>query len=210
MPLKREVKYPIFLKCLRHATDEYWSNIFEELAYNNCISGTYISKGFYNSTIKGKEFTYNYLNKSDVELYHDIVKLLKDKLNIMSKNDKKLILDEISFLEKELQEYKTLGWGAIKKKGIKEILIQNYLIDMQKKYKLSDTQIKKLYNIINLGIMLKSIKASDIVYQDGEVRNIKGITFCIEKYIITVDIYTCPMDESKTSLSKKDKYLKEL
>ena len=57
--------------------------------------------------------------------------------------------------------------------------------------------------------MLKSIKNSDIIYQNGKIQTIKGISFGIERYIINIDIYACP-EESKTCLSKKDKFLRNL
>jgi hypothetical protein len=212
--LKREVLYPLFLKCLKYADDTFWANIFEELSYNNCPVGSYISKGFFCSNVKGKEFIYKFVDKHELKIYNDIVKLLRDKLNIMSKNDKKSILTEIEIIEKELKAYKTIEWSSIKKKSIKDIIIQNYLIDSKKKYELSDIQIKKVYNLINLGLMLKSIKNSDISYSNGEITHIKGINFYKGKYSFNIDVYL-NFDESEfvtnsLDFNKEKKLLKNL
>ena len=59
MPLRREVIYPIFLKCIDYTgNDTFWRETFEELSYGNCYQGSYINKGFLCSNIKGKEFIY--------------------------------------------------------------------------------------------------------------------------------------------------------
>ena len=60
---------------------------------------------------------------------------------------------------------------------------------MKQKYILSNVQIKKLYNLINLCIVLKSLTNSDITYKDGEILNINGITFSTGKYKVDIDIY---------------------
>lgn len=208
--LKREVIYPIFLKCLKYTQDSFWYNIFEELAYNNCTPGSFISKGFYCSSVKGKEFVYKFLDKNENIIFDDITKLLRDKMNVMSKNDRKTLLMEIDVIEKELQCYKNTEWGSIKKKSIKENFIQDYLIESKRKNDLSDNQIKKLYNLINLGIMLKTIKNNDIIYEDGKIINIKGISFSKNKYTFNIDIYSS-LEESKNLIDiKKKKTLKTL
>jgi hypothetical protein len=209
--LKHEVVYPIFLKCLKYTVDPFWQNIFEELAYNNCVQGSYISKGFFCSNIKGKEFNYKFIDKSPVVIHNEIIKLLRDKLNIMSKNDRKNILEEIQLIEKELELYKKIEWSSIKKKSIKDILIQNFLIKAKYTYDIKNTQIKKLYNLINLGLMLKSIKNSDIVYKNGEISDIVGITFDKGKYYCSIDIFSSLEEEVIIkNLCRTKKLLKNL
>jgi len=215
MPIKREVIYPIFLKCIKYAEDLFWKNIFEELAYNNCYNGSYISKGFFCSSIKGKEFTYKFLDKNELQLYNDITKLMKEKLNILSKNDKKVMIEEFEKVENELKNDQNI-WENIKKKSIKEILIQNFLIKMKNKYKIRDLQIKKLYNLINLGFLLKSIKNTDIIYENGEIKKIEGIDFFnrdntddLNKtnnhgyFVLNIDIYS-GIDEDSIISSPKN------
>jgi len=178
MPLRRDVIYPVFLKCIDYVKhDIFWKETFEELSYGNCFHGSYISKGFLCSNVKGKEFTYKFIDKDPEKICQDVIKLLKEKLNIMSKNDKKALLIEFEDIEKNLKKIKNTEWSEIKKKSLKDILFQNYLIKSKNMYQLTDIQLKKLYNLINLGIMLKSIKNTDIIYKDGEIKEIKGILF---------------------------------
>jgi len=211
MPLKRDVIYPIFLKCLSCTDDIFWRETFEELSYGNCYQGSYISKGFLCSNVKGKEFVYKFIDKEPEKIFNDITKLLKDKLNIMSKSDRKILINEFEQVEKALKDIKKMDWSDIKRKSLKDILFQNFLIDMKYKYELKDSQIKCLYNSINLGLMLKSIKNTDIVYEDGEIKEIKGILFTNGKYTIEIDIYSGLDEEvSKNSGKKEEKLLRNL
>ena len=87
MPIKRDIVYPIFLKTIPFTKDNFWKDTFENLSYSICPNGCYISKGFLCSNVKGKEFVYKFIDKDVEQIYKDIYKLLKEKLNIMSKNE---------------------------------------------------------------------------------------------------------------------------
>ena len=210
-PIKRDVLYPIFLRCLPHVEDEFWKDTFEELSYGNCYQGSYLSKGFLCSNVKGREFVYKFIDKEPEKIYFDISKLLKEKLNIMSKNDRRLLITEFEEVEKNLKNIKNTEWNDIKKKSTKDILFQNFLIDVKKKYELRDSQLKCLYNSINLGLMLKSIKNTDIVYKNGEIQEIKGFFFTKGKYRIDLDIYAGLDEEvSKVVEKREEKFLRNL
>ena len=107
----------------------------------------------------------------------------------MSKNERSILLKEFEEVEENIRKIKTCTWNEIKKKGTKDILLQNFLIEMKQKYELRIGQIKKLYNLINLCMILKSISTVDIEYTDGEIKNINGITFTKGKYKVDIDIY---------------------
>jgi hypothetical protein len=189
MPIKRDIVYPIFLKTIQYTEDNFWKDTFENLSYAICPSGSYISKGFLCSSLKGKEFVYKFIDKEPERIYNDIYGLLKLKLNIMSKNERSILLKEFEEVEENIRKIKTCTWNEIKKKGTKDILLQNFLIEMKRKYELRIGQIKKLYNLINLCMILKSISTCDIDYTDGEIKSINGITFTKGKYKVDIDIY---------------------
>ena len=78
MPLRRDVIYPIFLKCIDFIeNDTFWRETFEELSYGNCYQGSYIVKGFICSNIKGKEFIYKFIDKDPEKIFQDVTKLFK-------------------------------------------------------------------------------------------------------------------------------------
>ena len=212
--VKRDILYPIFLKCASLCDDVFWREVFEELSYGNGFGGTYISKGCFCSSIKNKEFIYKFMGKPESKIYTDITRILKDKLNIMSNSDRLLMFKEFEHVEKQLRLMRDVEWSLIKKKNWKDILFQGFLINMKKEFSLSDTQIKKIYNFLNLGLILKSIKNSDVIYEDGEIRRIEGIFFSKPstdekhgKYELKIDIYSGLDDEGTSKISKKGKKL---
>ena len=174
--MKREIQWPYFLECTQFCDDIFWENIFEELAYGKAPFGTYISKGFLTCSYKGKEFSYKIQRKDPEILYNDIYKLLTDKIGILShkeKIQKKLIFHE---LEKNIKESRH-EWGSIRRKNIKDTLYEKYVIDMKKKYSLSNKQSKYLLSVILLSIMFKNISTKDIEYKDNKILNILGLEF---------------------------------
>ena len=210
-PLRRDVVYPIFLKCLPYADDQFWKETFEELAYGNCYRGAYLNKGFLCSSVKGKEFMYKFIDKEPYSIYNDVCRLLKDKLSIMSKNERKILFTEFEEVEKSLQQTRQAEWVDIKKKSMKDILFQNFLIRMKYQHDLRDSQVRCVYNAINLGLMLKSIKPSDVVYSDSQIKEIKGFYFSKGRYRIDLDIYSGLEEEVvKNSEKKEEKRLRDL
>ena len=96
--MKREIIYSIFLECSDFCTDNYWKNIFEDLAYGQAPYGTYISKGFFCCNYKNKEFSYKIEKKDARKLFDDICGLCK-KIGLLSHDDK--IQKKIDFQKKD-------------------------------------------------------------------------------------------------------------
>ena len=123
MPIKRDIIYPVFLKTIQYTEDIFWKDTFENLSYSICPNGSYISKGFLCSSVKGKEFVYKFIDKEPDKIYEDVYRLLKEKLNIMSRNERGLLLKEFEEVEQSIKKIRTCNWNEIKKKGTKDILL---------------------------------------------------------------------------------------
>lgn len=205
MPLKREVLYPIFLKCVQFVGDDlFWRETFEDLSYGIVYGGAYITKGVMCCKVKGKEFVYKFNEKEPERVFQDVTRLLREKLNIMSRNERKAMIDELMEVEHSMNQMKNVEWGEIKKKSVKDILFQNFLIKMKYQHELRDSQMKKLYNTISLALMMKSLKNGDITYRNGEIQEIRGIHFTRGRYRVDLDIYSGLEDECGKAVEKKD------
>lgn len=60
---------------------------------------------------------------------------------------------------------------------------------MKRKHKLSNIQVKKLFSIIIIGLIFKTITIEHISYSDGEIRNVDGISFQEGKLEISPELY---------------------
>jgi len=190
MTIKKEIIYPVFLECCQYTNDIFWENVFEDLSYGKTPYGTYITKDFFCCNYKDKEFSYKIeKNKEPEQLYNDIFNLLSKKLGLLSQRDK--IKNKIDFynIEEEIKEGRK-SWSSIRKKNIKDLLIEKYVIDMKNQHSLSVKQAKYLLSIIFIGMVFKVITVKDINYENGKISNIEGIEFKKKQVIVLRDIYS--------------------
>lgn len=208
MSVKKDIIYPIFLECCQYAEDNFWKNIFDDLAIGKTPYGTYINKDFLCCGYKDKEFSYKIEKKHSRKIYNDIYKLLKNKLGILSSKEK--LKKRLSFHETEdriKQSRKT--WKDIRKKNIKDLLVERYVIDMKKKYTLSLKQTKYLLSVIFIGIVFKVFLTKDIHYKDGKIIHIDGIQFTHKNIMLEREIYDVDVQSSNEAVKNNQKKMSE-
>jgi hypothetical protein len=214
--IKKEIIYPIFLECCEFCDDLFWVNIFEDLSYGKTPYGVYISKKFLCCNYKNKEFSYKIENKEPKKLYEDIYELLSKKLGLLSTQEKIKKRLEFNNMEDSIKESKQ-NWNSIRKKNIKDLIIEKYVIKMKKKYLLTFKQAKYLLSLIFITMVFKIITQKDIVYNNGVIEHIDGIDFQKKKIIFKRNLYDVETSfapqiliDKKSMTDSWEKYLKEL
>ena len=127
---KNEILFPIFLQASLQTQDSFWIYLFEDLAYGICPFGSFIDKDTVCCKFKGKQFNFKFSDKTPEDIFEQLYELFRTKLNVCSSSDyytKRLKFNDIL-------ENKHAQWKDIKKKNIKDIFIENYVIDMKKTY----------------------------------------------------------------------------
>jgi len=203
MVIKKEIIYPVFLECLQFTNDFFWENIFEDLAYGKTPYGTYINKDFLCCNYKDKEFSYKIERKEPEQLYNDILFLLGKKLGILSLKDKNNKQIDFKNIENELKECRK-NWSNIRKKNIKDLLIERYVLNMKDKYLLTFKQAQELLSHIFIGLVFKVISVKDIKYNDGVITSIEGITFENKKINMEKNIYDNEIEFRKCIIIDKN------
>jgi hypothetical protein len=168
-----KILYPPFLELSLEETDKFWKNIFEDIAFGIFPSGTYIDNGLYISKMKHAEFRIPYNNLPKDELLKKVKTLLQTKLNIHSSSE---LINKQKYISNRLGEQPILTWNEIRKKNIKDILIENYVIEMSNKYKLTPVQSRKLLSLITIGLQFKFLTPKDIHF-DTKIQTINGIEY---------------------------------
>lgn len=188
MPAK-EIVYPIFISSLEYATDIFWKSIFEDLAYGVTPYGCYISNNYLCCCLKNKEFSYNIKETNDPELtFKNVFSLLNNKLGLLSSSDKVKKLYDFYKLEEDMKNSRNGNWLNIKKKkNTRDFIIENYIIDKKRKYNLKNSDASYLFSIIIIGLTFKTITSDDIVYENGKILDIEGITFKEGEIILLKD-----------------------
>ena len=191
-----ELIYPTLLKCCEFNVDSFWKFIFEDLAYARPPYGTFIVKDFICCNYKNKEFSYKIDEEKDPQvLYNEIYDLLANKFGLMSDEDKKIKRIEFEQTQADFHENMCENWNSIKKKNIKQNLIENFVINMKKKHKLNKKNVKKLLSLICIGIMFKTIGNNDIEYSPGEILSIDNIDFKQNKIILNKNFLKCEISK---------------
>jgi hypothetical protein len=209
--IKKEIVYPFFLECIQFAEDTFWENIFEDLLYGIAPYGTYISKHFLVCNYKNKEFSYK-LEKgpSPKKTYTDIYTLLVEKLGLISEKEKTKKRMSFYKSDSENNNSKNEQWIDIKKKNIKDMLIEHYVIEMKKTHNLSLSTAKKLLSFIFFGLSFKSIAPKDIVFQNGKIMSIKDIDFINNELIINKKYTDFNLEDYQEEESNEKKTLRSL
>ena len=109
------------------------------------------------------------------KLYTDVYNILKYTFGLLSKKDK--LLHNNLFLKKQNDMDVMLNqpWCNIKKKNIKILLLEKFIIQKSNHYNLTLSQQKRLYNDIILGLLFKTINKSHIIYNNLEIKEIKHL-----------------------------------
>lgn len=185
----KECIYPWFLDVCLIVEDEFYKNIFENLGYGIPPSGTYIAKklvlvnkigvqsDYLCCGLKDKEFSYKLERKPKEILYTDIKDLCKNKLGLISFEEK--TMKEQSFNNWTKLDNKD-SWAKINKKSIKDVLYEKYALELKEKHNLSVKDTKFFLSLLSLAMIFKTITSKDITYSDGKITNIDGFTILSE------------------------------
>lgn len=189
---KLELLYPIFLLCIKYIdSDNYWKIVYEELSYGKCPYGIYIKNDYLCCNYKNKKFNYKInQDKEPGELYKETYNLLKNKFGLLSDNDR--LNNKNLFLLHESEIYKDIkdDWNNIKKKNIKQLFIEKYIIKNSLEYDLSEQQSNELLQLILLGILLKTITTKNIIFKNYMIEDISCISFKKNQYIFDQDLFS--------------------
>ncbi len=213
--IKKDLKYPIFLKVSQCENDLYWQYIFDEMAYDMCPFGVYIDQSSFSvhCNLKGKQFNYGLHDKTPQTIHTELVQLFKTKLNLYSKNE---YLQSRTHLNEQLK-IRFESWKDIKKKSIKDILLENFILSLHGKIGCSYVQLRKLLSILQMAFHFKMITHNDVIIDSKDNKIIDIVGFNVENLsaltlvVPPSDFYKSekPSESQKTDLiALWEKYIK--
>jgi hypothetical protein len=170
--MSQEILYPVFIDISTQIDDGFWKSILVDLGYGICPKGSFISKGNLCCYKKTEKILYNI--ESFTLNIDDVVLFLKQNTSLRSQKEKSKVLEE-------LRKYNNMkdipSWTSIKKKSLKDVLIERYILSIRKIYNLNYEEISSIKSDILIAIAFKHIKPTDIIIKDGEISEINGVVF---------------------------------
>lgn len=170
MTRTESVVFPIFQELKNYTFDEYWRNILDQCASDNFPDGVKFkhNKLYFSlrdeSRPKGKDIVIELPRKAS-DAFLTIIDSFKNKLGLRSESDP------------DKKQNTETNWKKLKPKHIKDQLLLEYALSLQRKHHLSQKDLKQLYASILLGFQFKKLTTDDIVYKHGKVKKIKGLLF---------------------------------
>jgi hypothetical protein len=173
---KKDIIYPILHECSLLVKDEFWQQFYSEMSQAKACKGIFIQNSMIQTSNKRNGFSYCVTNdKHPLVIIKELHKLLLEHTSICSRKDmnkKKQIIKEI---EEELEEYDKAKWTSIKRKNIRNILMIDFCILLNKEYCLTWPATIAAYRTIVAAFDSKTHSSKDVVYEDGKITNIEDI-----------------------------------
>jgi hypothetical protein len=180
-----EVIYPVFIECCQYTTDAFWETIFMKLAMGippHCSTMTTKCICTANSQFK-------FADKDAMTIYTELHRVFSANLD-----------ERTEFTKCNSRD----SWSTIRKKSTKDLLFEMFVLQMKKEYELTTHQSRHLLSFIMLAVVLKTINAEDIVYENQQIVRIESISFERNKIIFSNDLekmIDVTSNEQKQSLS---------
>jgi len=148
----------------------------------------YLQKNYLCCSIKNKEFSYKIEpEKNPEEIYNETYSLLKQRVGLLSEKEK-LAQREKAFRNRLTN--KKDEWVSVKKKMIRDTLLENFVLQKSNHFDLSVNVAKKVLSLLIIGLMFKTLNSKDIFYSNGFIQDINGFVFQPKKVFITKNIYS--------------------
>jgi hypothetical protein len=179
---EKDVVYTVLQECFKIETDTAWKEIFNNMSRGVCPKGIIIQNGTIVGSISKKNLAkYSFLNQDPADIIINIKNLYSNLLNIQSDNTKRN--REFDNINEQYNDFLYMDWRSIKKKALKELLFQNFILDLKNKNNLRSNAAKSGYEILcNAFYIYKTHKNIDVEYCEGKIISIRDIV--IENNII--------------------------
>lgn len=175
---KKVLRFPVLIEVSLRQKNEFWKDVFENMAHGNAPSGCYITaSSFLVSNAKGRSFSY-FLGDQSVkgpdQIGSEIIEVLSKKMNFMSIKDRMRKLDNFNATKENLKKnFMESQWSDLKKKNIKDQLVELYVLDLKNKHNLDLETARNILSDISLKLIFKVLSSDDVIIKNGEIVHIK-------------------------------------
>jgi hypothetical protein len=199
-----KVVTPIFLKASEMSRDNFWKRFYQDLSFGIYPTGLFLSdSNTLSCRMKGCEFDYP-IPRNVKSIHRDLKNILEEKLNIRST----VILREIDTQQ---------TWSDIKKKSLKERLLEQYAVRLMKKHNFTIHQTRVMQSFLMLGFQLNVLNNDDVTFdnENYQIVSINGVNVVNDQVIFTNPVKVDPIKPIKSTSSMGmnelwDKFLKTM
>ena len=152
------------------------------MAYNQPPPGVFIKNNHLCFNKNKQNISYYIYSEDNYEkLFKYIYKLLHSDVGILSPSEKAESINKFNTSYLSLKNT-DISWSDIRKKHIKDIFIDLFIIKLKKRYNLSIKESKKLLSLIHTSFLFKKKSNDDIRFEKGEIKSINGLILSEKTY----------------------------
>ena len=208
--VKEVLRFPSFLELSLRHSNTFWSSVFKNLAFGRAPYGCYItSSNFLVCNTKAHAFSFSLIDEQkDInQMGNELINTLTCKMNFMSTSDRLRKHLRFKNVKKEIKEKFLSGsWLDIRKKKIKDLCIEIFVLKMCEKLFQSTSWCKRLLSSIIICFMFKRIDPTSVVYEHGEILDIMVLKIKKNgKWNLCKDINVSTLSRSNQIQKKKKK-----
>lgn len=178
--------YPIFLECCKYIKDDFWLNIFKDMAKGKMPYGIHVSESTTLTThYKNKNFNYIYIDKDPETIFKELKELYVENFGLRSELDNNKYKVKLNKNLKNITDDRDTNWKSIKRISIQNTLLINYIIKIKNKYSMTNETAQCLLNSIKNSLSLKILISDDIILKLGKIQEILYINYDTDTFQIT-------------------------
>ena len=170
----------IFDKCAVLTLEPFWKDVFKK-----CSLGKFPRGIRYDSarstllvpTPDGKRREVLEISDNPEECILQLTDIFRNRLRIRSPKDTKRGQDTYSELKNIMAPVIDCSWGEIKPRSYKKVLLMRYVAEVARKHTLTVAENRKMHASIDLAIKIKQLSDTDIIYNHGEIQDLKNTEF---------------------------------
>lgn len=184
------VVHPIFTECQEYTLDPYWRDIFSRCACNRFPRGVRYDGKKNTIYLKlpggiGGKKEFFVLPREPTRVFEIMMEIFRS-IGLRSQKDLQLQKDEMEKIRKARCIDLDCHWKDLKPRYLKERMILNYVLTIQREFNLSQKEAKRLLNTIHLGFQLKQLTSDDVKYEKGRILDINSLEIDGEKRAFTI------------------------
>ena len=180
--MRREIRYPIFLKFSLLTDDVFWQFLYEDMSIGRFPIGVHMQKDYLCCGVKGKEFVHRLAppGTSTERYFAEVHALLKDRLGLLCEKDAHALCQaKVQDCQNEYERMRQMDPSSsvslFRKKIIQETLLQEYVLSLRSKYHLSFSVLKQILSLIIVGLLFKTLHLKHLQIDNGKLAGIDGV-----------------------------------
>lgn len=213
--MDKSIVYPFFLECKNYTLDPYYVDILESCAKAKFPKGFKLTNDR-TAIVNGQNGrqVYDLPIHHPTELWCSLRKIFREELQLRSSSEFILTKSDVKRSRSlTLEKLEGNSWKELKSKKIKDQVILDFVVGKQKEYNLETESAKDLIARLNLHLnVLRNISPEDIEYENGNIVNVKGLSFNKGRFQLSCDSPPRPerLNNPSRTQTAVEKYIKEV